>query len=845
MRRLFVSWALLLGVLVSCAPEENPADLSQQPSGPIEVEYIATFEELPVKTTLSGTKVMWEEGDKIALLYNGGSESLTVGHDGAVAKFSQVTIPSENICYGVYPESLGAEIHVDENSGESILLTVPEVQDGSFASANIALAKAENDTLRFKNLCGIIKFNITADDVRKVSVKGLGNDVLTGTVKASFSEDGIPVMALEEGVDCVTVNVTGEGEYYAAVLPFTTLQGYVVTVFDESDELINEITVSGALSLTRSTVSNIGEVGTEAIHIEWFVTPEGTKDEGGIDVGDGKTWETAISYKQMAMMISESGSDNDGSGTTAEDQNTERAAAVHDRVFYLAGGEYDTGYYVRMDYPERGTAVKLTVMGGFNPNSSGTDLSDRTSVTKFTNLNESPHRHFYIEGYVDMTFDGVTFSEGVGSTGTNGGGAVLYRNNTGSKLLFRNCVFANNESGAVGGAIQQAGGELIIDGCRFEGNSAPTDGGVIYAQEEADIKIKNSTFCNNSTKQRAGFLYAHASSVTIEGSVIDACSSTNTNDSQYGGAMYLGGAGVYKISSSTISNCVAGKYGGAIYLTSAGSILEIDNTVFDTNWAQNNRGGAISNNGECQCYLNQCSFVGNKAKTYAGALHAGSTATYYLNNCSFVNNYTTSAPSGGAGSAYWMKGGNVYMNNCSFYNNYKSDATAAGSDIRFGDAASDIIIVNTTIINDYSKDNNVGCINNAMTASRTVGFIMANNMILSNYLSINGMLHVSSKGYNYVSGGFTASENDTVLASTDFTKISQVGANPWYKHSEAPAGATVAKVKDALAGTKFLTWLTGLTVKAGNGTAIGALDYDIAGNARGEAAYTPGCYQGN
>ena len=404
----------------------------------------------------------------------------------------------------------------------------------------------------------------------------------------------------------------------------------------------------------------------------------------------------------------------------------------------------------------------------------------------------------------------------------------------------------------MGGVLQQENGKLIFDGCRFENNTAKTDGGVIYATGSADIQIRNCTFTQNSAEARAGGIYASPANITIESCTFDNCSSSNSGSSKYGGAMYLGGGSAYKISNSTIRNCSAKTYGGGIYLTSDNTLLEIENTLFENNTGKT-RGGAINLGSASICKINNCSFIGNYTDKWGGALSTNTPASgiYFINNCVFTNNYCSVNQNG---SAIWMRGGYLGMNNCSVYNNILEGQTLTDypSDIRFAvTAEAGGIILNTTVLHGDSNDTGA-CVSDDLTYVSNATLAEGKVVLMNNAFASNSGTCVQStteKGY-FVSKGFEYN-------ATDCSQFSKVGDNPWFTSDALVAGAKVSDIKAMLQeedlfsgiakttlGTDFLTWLNGLTVKAGNGTAVGALDYDIAGNARGESAYTPGCYQG-
>ena len=91
----------------------------------------------------------------------------------------------------------------------------------------------------------------------------------------------------------------------------------------------------------------------------------------------------------------------------------------------------------------------------------------------------------------------ITDTKFINNTAQIAGGAIFSMEDTFPLILtVNNCDFLNN-SAHDGGAIQRVG-ILIINGSRFNNNSANKDGGYGGAILCTDTTIKNSTFTNNS-----------------------------------------------------------------------------------------------------------------------------------------------------------------------------------------------------------------------------------------------------------------------------------------------------------------------------------------------------------
>lgn len=108
---------------------------------------------------------------------------------------------------------------------------------------------------------------------------------------------------------------------------------------------------------------------------------------------------------------------------------------------------------------------------------------------------------------VVVSFQGITFQNGLVRTDNFGGGAIRCGgpNNT---IVISNCIFENNSidgvvAGTNGGAINMSGGgRLMIDQCTFFNNNTPDgDGGALFYfldNQNGMLQITNSLFNMNS-----------------------------------------------------------------------------------------------------------------------------------------------------------------------------------------------------------------------------------------------------------------------------------------------------------------------------------------------------------
>ncbi len=208
----------------------------------------------------------------------------------------------------------------------------------------------------------------------------------------------------------------------------------------------------------------------------------------------------------------------------------------------------------------------------------------------------------------------TSFTMKGGTTITNcksdGNGAALYVHNA-AQLTLESANFTNNNAGGFGGAVYLGTGvqTTIGDGVTFTGNHAAKDGGALYLANQYTLHVK----ADNILVQVP---------VTFNGGTF-----TDNSTDTYGGALAFDPA-FDGIADNTIENATFGK---AETTTSEGEDAEKE-TILHGNYAAL-RGGAIAFNSNIkENTLKNCTFRGNTALRYAGAV-------YYPNNYSKTSDF--------------------------------------------------------------------------------------------------------------------------------------------------------------------------------------------------------------
>ena len=225
----------------------------------------------------------------------------------------------------------------------------------------------------------------------------------------------------------------------------------------------------------------------------------------------------------------------------------------------------------------------------------------------------------------------TSFTMQGGATITNcksdGNGAALYVHNA-ALLTLESANFTNNNAGGFGGAVYLGTGvqTTIGNGVTFTGNHAAKDGGALYLANQYTLHVK----ADNILVQAP---------VTFNGGTF-----TDNSTDTYGGALAFDPA-FDGLAGDTIANVA---FGQADTTTSEEGDAQ-EETTLHGNYAAL-RGGAIAFNSNIkENTLKNCTFRGNTALRYAGAVYYPNTygkttefkPVYTVDGCTFDRNSAT------------------------------------------------------------------------------------------------------------------------------------------------------------------------------------------------------------
>ena len=239
------------------------------------------------------------------------------------------------------------------------------------------------------------------------------------------------------------------------------------------------------------------------------------------------------------------------------------------------------------------------------------------------------------------------------------GGAVYYKNNTGT-LSITTCAFSGNTAeGGNGGAVSATAQKTNITDSYFETNAASENGGALYFDSPGENATSNATLTNNDFHGNTSKIGGAVSSIVQLD--ITTCYFNGNAASSKGGAVFFGltgqNLGVTARQSTFFANHADGGQGGAISLQI--DTAKINACTFDSNYTRGTTtayGGALyldvsSNNALKAGSVENCTFIGNRAVDATSNLGGGAAllGSIELRSCAFTQSNTAST---GGGAVY-------------------------------------------------------------------------------------------------------------------------------------------------------------------------------------------------
>ena len=390
------------------------------------------------------------------------------------------------------------------------------------------------------------------------------------------------------------------------------------------------------------------------------------------------------------------------------------------------------------------------------------------------------------------------------------------------------------------GACEKPVGFTIADGTLSGGGTCS----ILNIGQRASVNLSNLTMSEAAAGSEMGGAVRLASpgaSLTA-----DACVFSG-NSALEGGAIYIG-AGSFTATDCEFSNNSANveynyRGGGALKLGGSAAVAELHRCTFSLN-STTGGGGAVSCSSGA-LHATKCSFIGNTAGKYGGALNAeGSNASIFISKCKISGNNA-----GSWGTSVAIGDNAVFAANGSIiYGNTSSGSNDAGLFLK-GNA----LLVGNTVIEDVSDK---AVLHLAGSASSS----LANNIIIGKdetdiAVYMDGTTHIAATYGGDLIGRISGASLSACQAfrkdisdiyNFKYKEFSGATWNPetyvfsWTNGSiygYYPAKQAAVNTAVSVFGGNFSSWATGVDAYA--------FTKDISGHQRPEAGLRPGAWEGN
>ncbi|MBW2081128.1 MAG: right-handed parallel beta-helix repeat-containing protein [Deltaproteobacteria bacterium] len=226
----------------------------------------------------------------------------------------------------------------------------------------------------------------------------------------------------------------------------------------------------------------------------------------------------------------------------------------------------------------------------------------------------------------DLRGSVVTFDSGEGSDSILDGFTLIHGTGVSSRLNYGGGIYCNSSS-------------PTIRNCCITENTAAYGAGIHL--RFCDVTIDNCTITINVATRHGGGIYAAASTLTINGTLLD-LNMASSFPSGKGGGIYLEDSDL-DINNSSLTDNRADDFGGGLY-GDGDSAVSMNNTTVAENWV-NNSGGGVYLYASAPVITNSM-FEGNVAALEGGGLYLNRTSGS-ISDSLFIRNRTNSSGAGG------------------------------------------------------------------------------------------------------------------------------------------------------------------------------------------------------
>lgn len=270
----------MLAIVASCSVNED-VEVRTAPDIVARTET-GTRTSLSVNSGGIGT-IYWNPGDSINVFY--GAKSTTYAAQNDADAVSATFRTGDGVTggelesaprVGLYPYDKYATC-----DGSTITTALSATQKGVPSTFEeklfITAARAEDNNLNFKNVCGGIKFTLSRGDISRVIVRGNDGEVLAGNIRINVGGENPVAEVVDDASASKVVTLTPKSgnafvkdcEYYIVLPPMTFSKG--ISLVFESGHAHGELTNEKAVSIKRGVFGVQNHIDAMAIFADVYV----------------------------------------------------------------------------------------------------------------------------------------------------------------------------------------------------------------------------------------------------------------------------------------------------------------------------------------------------------------------------------------------------------------------------------------------------------------------------------------------------------------------------------------------------------------------------------------------
>ena len=257
--------ALVLLLLPACRQQEVPVipEVTDVPETPDLVEYTLHASAPGTRTVLDGTndkKILWSDEESISVLYDGVNYKFdgTPSNDRTEASFTGMAPAGMESYIALYPYNASASL-----SQGYVSTTLPASQTGkagSFADGYLITADdASENSISFNHICSGLRFQVNANNIKSVSIRGNNGEKIAGNFRFSFTGTDTP--SVEAGSEEIVTLTAPNGYfetgkyYYIVILPTVFTKGFTLTA--DNGAQVGELSFTSEVTFSTGTFKNI------------------------------------------------------------------------------------------------------------------------------------------------------------------------------------------------------------------------------------------------------------------------------------------------------------------------------------------------------------------------------------------------------------------------------------------------------------------------------------------------------------------------------------------------------------------------------------------------------------